>query len=67
MRAAMQMRFILLKPMPPWRHQLQCSLPMRLQEMEHAAGASPTGTALAVGADRPLVIKEVNGLLQHCF
>jgi hypothetical protein len=67
MRAAMEMNFILLKPMPPWRHQLQRSLPVRIQEVQHAAGATPTGAALAVGADRPLVIQKMNGLLQHCF
>jgi hypothetical protein len=67
MRAAMQMGFILLKPVPPWRHQLKCSLAVGLQQVEHAARPPPTGAALAVGADRPLVIEEVNRLLQHRF
>ena len=35
--------------------------------MEHAPGPPAAGAALGVAADRPLVVEEVDGLLQHRF
>jgi hypothetical protein len=61
------MSFILLKPVPPRRHQLLGGSAVLIQEVQHAPGPAPTGAALAVAADRPLVIQEMDRLLQHRF
>ena len=63
----MRWPFILLEPVLPWRHQRQGRGPVIVQEVEHAPGPPAAGAALGVGADRSLVVEEMDGLLQHRF
>jgi hypothetical protein len=61
------MRFILLNPVPPRRHQLLGGGAVLIQQVQHSPRPTSTGAALAVAADRPLVIEEMDRLLQHRF
>ena len=58
------MKFILLQPEFPWRHQRLGGGAGLLQQMQHPPRAAAAGATLGVAADRSLLVEKGQGLLQ---
>ena len=63
----MKIALILLQPVVPRGHQLLRLRAVGLHQVQHAPRTAATGAALGVAGDRPLLIQEPDGLLQHRF